>query len=107
MKFSTHETRRRSNTATLFYGYNSRSRRAGLEVARPRHQHRESVFFWVEGFFFLLGTEGLGKTVRYNDTRDVNKRATYFIVHHFCGCLLIRTHAQRFGEGREMEVLKG
>jgi hypothetical protein len=26
--------------------------------------------------------------------------------YSFCGRLLIRTHAQRFGEGREMEVLR-
>jgi hypothetical protein len=26
-------------------------------------------------------TEDLGKTVRYNDTRDNNKRATYYIIH--------------------------
>jgi len=25
--------------------------------------------------------KGLGKTVRYNDTRDANERTTYYIIH--------------------------
>jgi hypothetical protein len=39
---------------------------------------------FVDGFFsFLFAYKGLGKTVLYNDTRDVNKRATYCIIHQF------------------------
>jgi hypothetical protein len=30
---------------------------------------------------FLFATKGVEKTVRYNDTRDTNTRATYYIIH--------------------------
>ena len=32
-------------------------------------------------FFFSFCYKGVGKTVRYNDTRDANKRAIYCIIH--------------------------
>jgi hypothetical protein len=35
----------------------------------------------IGSFSFLFATKGVGKTVRYNDTRDANKRATYCIIH--------------------------
>jgi hypothetical protein len=30
---------------------------------------------------FIFAIKGLGKTIRYNNTRDANERATYCIIH--------------------------
>jgi len=32
-------------------------------------------------FFFFFATKGVGKAVRYNDTKDTYKRATYCILY--------------------------
>ena len=34
---------------------------------------------FVKGGFFSFKYKGLEKTVRYNDTRDANKRASYYL----------------------------
>jgi hypothetical protein len=39
-----------------------RAKDLGVRIVRP---------FVKRGFCFLFATKGLGKTVRYNDTRDV------------------------------------
>ena len=51
----------------------------------------------VGSFSFLFAIKDVGKTVRYNDTRDANKRVTYCLIHEL---LLIKALRLMSGENR-------
>ena len=46
-----------------------------------RQEYWEALLFWFGGGV-IFEKDG-GRTVQYNDTRDVNERATYCKIHQF------------------------